>query len=99
MKVNFLNENKVEVTVELDSVYKKPLKERISYNVKDAEAFFLKQYPKKKIKAVLEATQVNNFRQNGLVKGRWVFELVAKRKAHVPLPKVPVRKTTTKKKS
>lgn len=80
MEIKFIEEDKVEITAELQSVYKKPLEERISYTEKDAKAAFLRSNPKRKIKSVLVSTQINNFRQNGLVKGKWVFELVGNKK-------------------
>ena len=75
MKINFLSDNKVEVELEVEAIYKRPAKERKIYKTDFVIKEFNKIYPKKTIVNVLSISQLDNFTAHELKKGTWVFEV------------------------
>ena len=99
MKIKFLNDNKVEVIFETNSVYKRPLNERKVYKTQYIIDEFTKRYPKRQIVNVLQQSKVKNFNNTGTAKGMWIFELAPVKQAKPKsVPPVVPKKVTKKKK-
>jgi|6_EtaG_2_1085325.scaffolds.fasta_scaffold142748_2 L-ribulose-5-phosphate 3-epimerase UlaE len=75
MNIEFINKNKVRLSIEIEAKYKRPVVERCIYNLDYARSEFLKIYPDKEIVNVLRNSKINNFSDDGVSKGVWVFEL------------------------
>ena len=75
MKVNFLTDNKVEVTLEIKSTYSKDVSQRKFFGNFYVMEEFSKLHPNKKIEEVLVSSELNNFSKTGTVSGTWIFKL------------------------
>ena len=75
MKVNFLTENTVEITLEMVSTYNKSRDGRTIFGNAYVIEQFESQHPNKKVLKVLKGHQLDNFTKTGTFSGTWVFEL------------------------
>ena len=97
MKINFLTENTVEITLEVISTYNKSREGRAIFGNAYVIEQFESQHPNKKVLKVLKGHQLDNFTKTGTFSGTWVFEL-----ERPPAPKkvtTPKRQDTKKKKA
>jgi len=96
VKVNFLTENTVEITLEVTSTYNKSREGRTIFGNAYMIEQFESQHPNKKVLKVLKGHQLDNFTKTGTFSGTWLFEL-----EKPPAPKkviTPPKKQNTKKK-
>lgn len=104
MEVKYISDDRVRLTLEINSIYKRPIEERMVYNTQYAINEFNKMYPKRTIEKVLQKSKVKNFSTEGKVKGVWEFALVPlKTKQTKPssvskAPKTPKRTSKKSKK-
>jgi hypothetical protein len=97
VKVNFLTENTVEITLEVVSRYNKSREGRTIFGNAYMIEQFESQHPNKKVLKVLKGHQLDNFTKTGTFSGTWVFEL-----EKPPAPKkvaTPKKQSTKKKKT
>jgi len=89
VKVNFLTENTVEITLEVISIYNKSREGRTIFGNSYIIEQFESQHPNKKVLKVLKGYQLDNFTKTGTFSGIWVLELEK--------PLAPKKITTPKK--
>jgi hypothetical protein len=97
VKVNFLTENTVEITLEVVSRYNKSREGRTIFGNSYIIEQFESQHPSKKVLKVLKGHQLDNFTKTGTFSGTWVLEL-----EKPPAPKkvaTPKKQSTKKKKT
>jgi len=88
MKIKYLNDNTVELVLEIDSIYKRPLSERKVYKTAFVVSEFKKRHPQREVIKVLQESKIKNFSETGKVKGVWKLEL-AQIKQDKPSPPAP----------